>query len=368
MGELPLESVGILHVDVGSATSSLSVAINKEVSANVQTELGIGHSLPTTLDQLDLDAVRRWLPFPITKTELYDYGHNKALIPSTIPQNTRDLMVEYAIIREVIRYLVRSEEETWKRVAKGDRFIPDFQPIILAGSTLTKTGQPSIAAMLAIDALELEGIVHLYTDPFGILPALGAIALMQPIVTVQVFENQALTHLGPMLCASGRPRRRGSKPAMRIKITLRSGRILEKDLMPGEMWTAPISPGQEASVEVRMGRGLNLDGKRRIKQIIKAGLAGIVFDARGRPLQGLEPTSRASTLRRWWSGVSEYTPPEMAKWAESEWIKPEDDDFSDEVGTVIKELQARRIASEDIDDEELAAERRRRELDERISS
>lgn len=294
----------VLHLDIGSATSALTVGLNKEVSANVQSDLGIGHNIVRALDQINLTAVQDWLPFPYSIDQIYTYAYDKTLIPGTIPQDSTDLMIEYAILRGIIQYLVKSEQETWRSMLKRGQNLPDFNPIIVSGATITDTAHPGITSMLVIDAFELEGVHYIHTDPFSILPALGATALLEPTITVQVFENQALSELGPAFCASGRPRRRGNKPGMKIRIKLKSGRTIAHDLPPGEIWSAPLSPGQEAEVDVRLGRGLSINGKRRIRRTVKAGTAGIIFDARGRPVVSDQVSARPAQFNRWWEGIT----------------------------------------------------------------
>lgn len=317
LGELPLDGAGVLHLDVGSSTSSLIVAIDGQVSANIQSDMGMGHSLQTAVEKLALHRVQDWLPFHYSISDLKHYAYNKTLAPWTIPQNTQDMLIEYAFAREIIHHLVESEMGSWQHLGI-ETDVPEFQPIIISGATLTETAHPGITAMLIIDALAFEGFTNIYVDPFSLLPALGAIAMLNPTITVQVFENQALTNLGPAICASGRPRRRGSKPAMQIKITLANGRTIQHNLLPGEIWAAPISAGQVAEVDVRIGRGLNVNGKRRFRKKVTAGAAGIIFDARGRPLDISDIKKRAEVFNLWWTGVSNEALQGWERWAESE--------------------------------------------------
>jgi uncharacterized protein (TIGR01319 family) len=349
LSELGLDGPGILHVDVGSTSSSLVVAIDKEVSSTVRSDMGIGHSIVSALSMLDTKRVLEWLPFSYTLAQLENYAQNKALKPDTIPQTTQDMIIEYAIAREIIRHLVLQEQKTWKGMvtASGTALLPAFQPIIVAGATLTGTAHPGISVMLVVDALGLEGISEIYGDAFALLPALGAVALLEPTVTVQVFENQSLSNYGPVFCASGRPSQRGNRPAMRIKIQLETGRVIEHNLMGGEIWCAPISPGQSAQVDIRLGRGLRINGKSHIRQKVRAGLAGISFDARGRPLPVLPLPQRPEMYNKWWTGVSGHALAGWEKWVNtSETSSPLTPADSSEVETLLQLIDTR-YASED---------------------
>jgi hypothetical protein len=204
--------------------------------------------------------------------------------------------------------------------------------VIFAGATFTQIPHPGIAALLILDALEIEGYTTLYIDPFGVVSALGATAYLDPLVTVQVFENRSLTKLGPVFCPSGRGQ-------MRIKLTLPDDRVIEKRLKSGEIWAAPVDPEQEVQVDIRLGRGMKINGKRRFKQRVSAGAAGLVFDNRGRPLNLPQPAQRAQVYAEWRSGVTGMPPP---KWDER-FAGMLDPELADKSG---REIRRERIALE----------------------
>ncbi|MBI5931187.1 MAG: glutamate mutase L [Chloroflexi bacterium] len=304
LGELLQKgSAGVLHVDIGSTTSTLVSSFDKQVNSTIRSDLGLGHSLLTTLAVLNIENVLRWLPFAANEDDLWNYAYNKVLMPTTIPQTMRDLMIEQAIAREIIRYLVNGAQAGWRHAAEDGK-LPAFRPIIVAGATLTDAPHHGVTAMLILDAFELEGIHNLYIDPYAMVALLGAIAYADPTVTVQTFEHNGLVNLGTAFCATGRVRGRSQRPAMKIQITLENGRAIEKKLLPGEIWAAPLSSGQEVQVVVRTGRGIKINGKRRVKQTVTAGTAGLIFDARGRSLVLPPLRRRPAIYAEWWTGVT----------------------------------------------------------------
>lgn len=318
LGELPQKgSAGVLHVDIGSTTSTLVTSLNKQVNSTIRSDLGLGHSLLTTLAVLNIEQVLRWLPFAATEDDLWNYAYNKILMPSSVPQTMRDLMIEQAIAREIVRYLVNGARAGWRH-ASDDGKLPAFRPIIVAGATLTDAPHPGITAMLMLDAFELEGVHNLYIDPYAMIALLGAIAYADPTVTVQAFEHSGLVNLGTAFCATGRVRGRSQRPAMKIQITLENGRTVEKNLLPGEIWAAPLSSGQEVQVVVRTGRGMKINGKRRVKQTVTAGAAGLIFDARGRPLNMPALRRRPAVYAEWWTGVTGQVWTGMQEFSEAE--------------------------------------------------
>lgn len=291
----------ILHLDIGSATSTLAMSLRGEVRANIHSDLGMGHSFLSAIERLNRQQLLNWLPFELSEEELLDYAYNKILAPDTIPQTQRDLFIEYALARQIARHILHEAREGLNKASLGN--LADLSSVITAGAVLTETAHPGIAAMLALDVLELEGDVALYADADNVMAALGAIAYTNPTAAVQVFDNQGINYLGVAFCPPGTARR-GRRPAMRIQITLDSGRVIQKDLMPGELWTAPLPPGQNVSVDIRLGRGLRINNKRRIKQQVLTGTAGIIFDVRGRPLPFVPMKRRLETYTTWWKGVT----------------------------------------------------------------
>lgn len=301
MGESTEDDTGVLHLDIGSSTSTLILSQFGKVTSNIHSDLGLGHSLVSTLERINIEQLLSWLPFELEEEQLHTYAHNKVLAPDTIPHLQEDLLLEQAFAREIARLMVHEYREGLSRSIDLD--MAGFSRIIAAGAVFSDTQHPGLTALLILDALEIEGVVELLTDPYSILPALGALAYVNPIATVQTLENNALMLLGTAFCASGRARQ-GARAAMRIRIRLDNGREFEKRLTTGEVWAAPVAPGHRAEVEVRLGRGLTIDGRRQIRQQVTTGTAGIIFDTRGRPLQFIPLRRRAEVLSTWWRAIT----------------------------------------------------------------
>lgn len=301
---------GVLHIDVGSTTSTLVLGTPSDVTTSIHTDLGLGHSILSTIERLDSDRVNGWLPFSMTDAQLLEYAHNKLLAPDTIPNTTDELLLEQAIAREIVRLMVQDIRSRLTRSERVD--IAACSPVIAAGAVLTEVPHPAMSAMLVADVLELQGITDIFTDPFAALPILGAIAYTNQTAAVQVYENHGLTYLGTLFSGEGRTRQ-GRGAAMKIRIRVDDGSTIEKRLAPGEMWSASITPGHQLSVTVRLGRGLRINGKRRVKVDLMAGTAGVIFDARGRPLPAIPQRRRNEVYADLWRLLSNeqvtYSPP-----------------------------------------------------------
>jgi hypothetical protein len=268
---------GVLAVDVGSAVSSLSLAFGAQAAHIVRTDAGLGHNAVSLLETVGINSVRRWLPLALTDSDLRNFVATKSLRPATIPATLRDLYIEYGMLRATI--------ETMLSEARSDPDIAADQSsrlIIGSGAALINTGSPGLIAMLLADSLTPTGITTLWADPYGLLPALGALAPINPQAVVQLLETENLQPLGTLVSLGGRPRR--DRAVMKVRIKLDSGETIRQTIAGGHLWVYPLPLGAVAQVSVRVRGRLTVGGKRRLRFRATGGTAGLIFDARGRPL------------------------------------------------------------------------------------
>lgn len=297
---------GVILVDIGSAASILAASFGGQVSTVIRTDLGLGHNALTLLRTAGLDAVRRWLPFPIEEHDLNNYAANKMLRPATVPGTLRDTYIEHALMRAGIETLLTAARPTWQDsiTTKNAAESSAFGMIIGAGAALNGVGHPAYSALLLLDALQPTGISQLYADPFGLIPALGAVASAQPEAVVQVLDGTNLEPLGTAFSISGVPN--FDKNALRVRITTQSGESTQQVVKGGHVWVFPLPAGQTATVRIRvLGRGTSIGGRRRFQMRVNGGTAGLIFDARGRVLPlAKEAKARAAQMPLW---ISEAT-------------------------------------------------------------
>lgn len=295
LADVTKRQTGPLCVDVGSATSMIAAGVNGQPVYSIRTDLGLGHNAPSTLSAITPERIRRWLPKRIDDDTLLNYVHNKQLRPATIPATNDDLLIEQALAREIVRELVMDARPAWNMGESA--LLPAFDPIIAAGAVLTDAQHPGISAMILLDALQPTGIVDMRLDPHNLISSLGVVAYLKPIMTVQALETGGLIKLGPAFCPLGRVRT--GRKAMKVRITYGKKKRIDYTVRGGEIWMAPLLPGEPAEVRIRLARSLRINGKRRLKQKVVAGAAGVIFDARGRPLVMPRERDRAARFTEW---------------------------------------------------------------------
>ncbi len=275
---------GVLAVDIGSAVSTLSASVQGHTTTTIRTDIGLGHSARSTLDAIGLEAVRKWLPFYATDNEIVAYALNKTLRPATIPETQRALYLEHALLRAALSGLLNAARPTWTPTQALDDLsapLPVLDRIVGAGAGLTGLGRPALTAMLLLDALQPVGVVSLQADGSALIPALGALARVKPEAVVQVLDENGLEDLCTCVSLSGAPRK--GRPAADVRVTT-AGESQKFTVQGGELWVYPLSIGVHATVRISAARGLNINGRRQLKFDLDGGSAGLIIDARGRPL------------------------------------------------------------------------------------
>ena len=286
----------VLSVDVGSARTLLSSAVNNEVNTAIHSDIGMGHSAADMLDRVGEDAVAEWLPFHPQPGELIRYTLNKGLRQAARPLGMRERYIEYALLRAGLRFALAKS-------TRGRTTLPPMNLIVMSGATLTGSGHSALDLLLAVDAIQPDGAVQVKADRHGALPSLGALAFHEPAAVVQLLESGVIEHLGTVIAVTGQAA--AGARAMKLQLKTEDGGKTSREVMVGEIWHFPLPAGAEADVRIQTGRGLKVGGKRRTRLRLRGGPGGILFDARGRPLSmGNSLVERVTNMPRWFAAVT----------------------------------------------------------------
>ncbi len=324
---------GVLAVDVGSAVSTLSASVDGHTATTIRTDIGVGHSARTLLDAASLEAVRAWLPFYASDNEILAYALNKSFRPASVPETHRALYLEHALLRVALNRLLHAARPSWtpaRALDDANEPMPSFERIVGAGAALTGTGRPGLAAMLLLDALQPVGVVNLQMDSSALIPALGALARIKPEAVVQVLDANGLEDLCTVINLSGSPRK--GQAVAQVRITSEAGETQKFTVQGGELWVYPLSLGVRARVRVSAGRGVSIDGKRQLRLDVEGGTAGLIIDARGRPLPlANNLKALAAQIPAWYAQATGDAPFEVpSEWLSAKAVEPDIETVTDQ--------------------------------------
>jgi hypothetical protein len=295
---------GVIGVDVGASHTMVAASFEGDLRLRVDTELGLGEPLPLLLTKSSPERILRWLPVQVTKQELIDYIHNKAIHPGLVPADERALHIELALARELIRTAMKKARTGWPsgKDLKSTWLLPPTEPIIATGSVLARAPDPGYAALALLDALEPTGITTMVLDPHGLSPSLGAASGPIPMLTVHVLESGSYISLGTVVSPVGRTR--PGRKILTLQLEPEHGReAVAGEVRMGQLAVLPLRQGEYARLTLRPERGIDVGfggpGKAGALRIA-GGALGLIIDARGRPLVlDADPARRRDANEKW---------------------------------------------------------------------
>ncbi len=316
--------INILGVDIGGATTDVFSVFDKVFNRTVSANLGMSYSVSNVLTEAGVENVMRWVPFEMDEQELQNRVKNKMIRPTTIPQTLEELKIEQALAREALRLAltqhkllvtplkgvqrVKSLAEAFEQVEEQTLVkMEKLDLIVGSGGILSHAPRRVQAMLMMIDAFQPVGVTQLAVDSIFMMPHLGVLATISEKAATDVFVKDCMIELGT--CVSFTNTSKPRDDAMHYILRYDDGRKAERTLAFGEMSCEELGVGEEAELEVHPGRGFDVGaGKgRTVRQRIRGGVVGVVFDARGRPLTLPESDAeRIAALKRWHKALNVY--------------------------------------------------------------
>jgi len=296
-------SKGVLGVDVGAANTTVAAVFDGQLFLTVRGDLGAAFGGEQYLQKRGADIVTRWMPEPMDSDEARGLFINKEMRPASIPQEPRELHLEQSLAREAIRAALQVARPGWSPGAAQPypHLLPLCDTIVVSGGVLAHTPRPGQAALIVLDALEPIGVSTLVLDAHGLAPALGNVAAIKPLAAVETLDSGGFVNLATVVTPVGRARR--GDTVLRVQVVYDDGSKFSAEVCYGDLEVLPLALGQQAVLELRPLRrfdvGLGGPGKAG-KRRVSGGLAGLIIDARGRPLRfPSDPEQRLMQMRQW---------------------------------------------------------------------
>ena len=192
----------------------------------------------------------------------------------------------------------------WRGVRQTG-LLPNFDIVLLTGSTLGNGPHPGWAAMVALDSLLPTNMTRLLLDPYAMAPALGSIANISPRAVVQTLETGAFIDLGMAFSVIGRARK--GDIVVRGTIKPDGGQETTFEVPYGGISLIPLQPGQPGELNLQPnGVTVNMGNKKRGKISVTGGELGVIIDARGRPWRfPRSQDQRREWLKEWKQSMTE---------------------------------------------------------------
>jgi len=297
-------SKGVLGVDLGASAATVAAAFGGNLTLGVYPQLGLGEGLVNLLGYTGVEEIQKWIPLEIPAEAIGDYIYQKSIHPASIPATPEDLAIEQAVARQSLQVALNIAGKDFpkkvRRAALG--LTPYFDPILAAGSVITRAPTLGQGLLLLLDAIQPVGITTVILDQNFLLPALGAAAIRNSILPIQILESGAFLGLATVVAPYVNARL--GTPVLNARLTNRNGNENRVEVKQGALEIMPLPVGQSGRLYLEplnhAELGLGARPPREDGIPVNGTALGVVIDARGRPLRlPAEDARRRDLIKKW---------------------------------------------------------------------
>jgi hypothetical protein len=139
------------------------------------------------------------------------------------------------------------------------------------------------------------------------MPHLGVVSTVYRDAAWSIFDKDCLVRLGTSIAASGQAK--FGENVMDLTIEMPNGDLLEEKMNLGDLKLIPLTAEQEAKVHVEPANQYDVGAGpgQELDAVVQGGIAGLLLDARGRPLYfPSDDQKRKEILLKWFKAVDLY--------------------------------------------------------------
>lgn len=297
------EKKGVLGVDVGASAVTIAAAIEGELSLGVYPQFGLGSQHRKWMDGWPLAEISNWLPVEFSNDQIREYLFYKSKYPGTLPVTPEEFAVEMALTRTALQAaLIKARPGFPARLlAISDSALLPVEPVLATGSVFSRSPGPAHTVLTLLDGLQPAGITTLVLDQNHIAPAIGAAAVFNQLLAVQVMDSNSFLNLGTVIApvVNTKP----GQPVLKLNLVSDNGQETQSIVKQGSIEMIALPYGQKARLSIqpfhKADIGMGAPG-RGGSVTVKGGVLGVVIDARGRPLSLPKDIAKRQELYKKW--------------------------------------------------------------------
>jgi uncharacterized protein (TIGR01319 family) len=314
----------VLGVGLGGATTNVYSVVDGRFVRSVSANLGMSYSVTNVMKSAGLPNIMRWLPFKIDEEEVANRLMNKMIRPTTIPQTLEDLIVEHSVAREALRLGLEHHKTIATRL-KGvqvqrtisDMFEQELEETYIkmmiidiiagTGGLLSHAPRRIQSMFILTDAFQPEGVTKMFQDSVFMMPHLGVLSTVYREAAWNIFDKDCLVRLGTVIAPAGVGKL--GDPVMTVELEMPDGETLKEEVKFGEIKRINLPERQDAKAVITPQRGFDvgMGPGHKLEKKVMGGVAGVLLDGRGRPLQIPEDEGlRRDLLVKWWQAIDLY--------------------------------------------------------------
>jgi len=316
--------LNVLGVGLGGATTNVYSIMEGRFVRSVSANLGMSYSVTNVMKEAGIDNIMRWIPFKLDEEEVASRLMNKMIRPTTIPQTLEDLIVEHSVAREALRLGLQHHRTIATRLkgvqiertisdmfdqAMEETYVKMMNIDICAGTggLLSHAPRRIQSMYILTDAWQPEGVTRMFQDSVFMMPHLGVLSTVYRDAAWSIFDKDCLVRLGTNIAAAGigKP---GEK-VMTVELKMPNGDEMNEELSLGDIKLIKLAEREEAKATIIPAKEYDVGAGpgKELEATVSGGVAGVMLDARGRPLYlPEEENQRKEMLLKWFKAMELY--------------------------------------------------------------
>jgi hypothetical protein len=144
-------------------------------------------------------------------------------------------------------------------------------------------------------------------DSVFMMPHLGVVSTVYRDAAWNIFDKDCLVRLGTSIAAKGQAK--FGEHVMDVEVTMPNGEVINEHMMLGDLKLIELGPDDEAKVKVTPANQYDIGAGpgKELETKVQGGIAGLLLDARGRPIYFPEDDAeRKQLLLSWFAATDLY--------------------------------------------------------------
>jgi len=317
-------NLNVLGVGLGGATTNVYSVMEGRFVRSVSANLGMSYSVTNVMKEAGIDNIMRWIPFKLDREEVASRLMNKMIRPTTIPQTLEDLIVEHSVAREALRLGLQHHRTIATRLkgvqiertisdmfdqAMEETYVKMMNIDICAGTggLLSHAPRRIQSMYILTDAWQPEGVTRMFQDSVFMMPHLGVLSTVYRDAAWNIFDKDCLVRLGTNIAAAGTGKL--GEHVMTVELEMPNGEEVKEELGLGDIKLVKLTELEEAKATIIPGKEYDVGAGpgKELEATVSGGVAGVILDARGRPLYlPEEEDQRKELLLKWFKAMELY--------------------------------------------------------------
>jgi uncharacterized protein (TIGR01319 family) len=317
-------NLNVLGVGLGGATTNVYSVMEGRFVRSVSANLGMSYSVTNVMKEAGIDNIMRWIPFKLDTEEVASRLMNKMIRPTTIPQTLEDLIVEHSVAREALRLGLQHHRTIATRLkgvqiertisdmfdqAMEETYVKMMNIDILAGTggLLSHAPRRIQSMYILTDAWQPEGVTRMFQDSVFMMPHLGVLSTVYRDAAWNIFDKDCLVRLGTNIAAAGKGKL--GEHVMTVELEMPNGEEVKEELSLGDIKLVKLTELEEAKATIIPGKEYDVGAGpgKELEATVSGGVAGVILDARGRPIYlPEEEDQRKELLLKWFKAMELY--------------------------------------------------------------